>query len=65
MDLNSEYKKVLVLVKVLQFHDMRNENRFLDTFRGHGKRTIAWQMSMAFFRVKSASRSRRSFIVWF
>ena len=31
--LNSACQKVLVLVKIWQFQDMLNENRFLDTFR--------------------------------
>ena len=34
-DLNSACSKVLVPVKIFQFHDMGNENRFLGTFRGH------------------------------
>ena len=38
-DLNSACQKVLVPVKIFQFQDMLNENRFLDTFRGHSKRT--------------------------
>jgi hypothetical protein len=29
---------MLVTVKIFQFHDMLNENRFLGTFLGHGKR---------------------------
>ena len=39
-DLNSACRGVFVRVKVLQFHDMLNENHFLDTFRGHSKRTV-------------------------
>ena len=39
-DLNSACSKVLVPVKVFQFKDMLNENRFLGTFRGHNTRTI-------------------------
>ena len=39
-DLNSACQKVVVPVKIFQFQDMLNENRFLDTFRGHSKRTI-------------------------
>ena len=31
-DLSSAFHKVLVPVKIFQFPDMRNENRFLDTF---------------------------------
>ena len=31
-DLNSAFCKVLVSIKIFQFPDMRNENRFLDTF---------------------------------
>ena len=38
-DLNSACQKVVVPVKIFQFQDMLNENRFLDTFRGHSKRT--------------------------
>ena len=37
-DLDSACQKVVV--PVFQFQDMLNENRFLDTFRGHSKRTI-------------------------
>ena len=32
--------KVLVSVKIFQIQDMFNENRFLDTFRGHNIRPI-------------------------
>ena len=39
-DLNSACSKVLVPVKIFQFQDMLNENRFLGTFRGHSKRPI-------------------------
>ena len=39
-DLNSACQKVLVPVKILQFHDMLNENRFLEPFRGRSKWTI-------------------------
>ena len=39
-DLDSACQKVVVPVKIFQFQDMLNENRFLDTFRGHSKRTI-------------------------
>ena len=38
-DLDSACQKVVVPVKIFQFQDMLNENRFLDTFRGHSKRT--------------------------
>ena len=38
-DLNSACQKVVVPAKIFQFQDMLNENRFLDTFRGHSKRT--------------------------
>ena len=38
-DLNSACQKVLIPVKIFQFQDMLNENRFIDTFRGHSKRT--------------------------
>jgi hypothetical protein len=37
-DLNSACSKMLVTVKIFQFHDMLNENRFLRIFLGHGKR---------------------------
>ena len=37
-DLNSACSKVLVPIKIFQFQDMLNENRFLGTFRGHSKR---------------------------
>ena len=37
-DLNSACSKVLVPVKIFQFQDMLNENRFLGTFRGYSKR---------------------------
>ena len=39
-DLNSACSKVLVPIKIFQFQDMFNENRFLGTFRGHSKRPI-------------------------
>ena len=34
-DLDSACLKVLVPVKIFQIQDMLNENRFLNTFRGH------------------------------
>ena len=37
-DLNSACSKVLVPIKIFQFQDMLNENRFISTFRGHSKR---------------------------
>ena len=37
-DLNSACSKVLVTIKIFQFQDMLNENRFLGTFRGQSKR---------------------------
>jgi hypothetical protein len=37
-DLKSACLKVLVPIKIIQFQDMLNENRFLGTFRGHRKR---------------------------
>jgi hypothetical protein len=37
-DLNSACSTVLVPVKIFQFQDMHNENRFLGTFQGHSKR---------------------------
>ena len=39
-DLDSACLKVLVPVKIFQFHDMLNENRFLGIFSGHGKRSV-------------------------
>ena len=36
-NLNSACSKVLVPIKIFQFQDMLNENRFLGTFRGHSK----------------------------
>jgi TRAP-type uncharacterized transport system substrate-binding protein len=41
-DLNSACSIVLVPIKVFQFQDMLNENRFLGTFRGHSKRPICF-----------------------
>jgi hypothetical protein len=41
-DLNSACSKMLVTVKIFQFRDMLNENRFLGTFLGHGKRPIVY-----------------------
>jgi hypothetical protein len=38
--LNSACSKVLVPVKIFQFQDMINENRFLGTFRGHSKQPV-------------------------
>ena len=46
-DLNSACQKVVVPVKIFQFQDMLNENRFLDTFRGHSKRTSLKQLEKA------------------
>ena len=37
-DLDSACLNVLVPVKIFQIEDMLNENRFLDTFRGHNIR---------------------------
>ena len=37
-DLNSACSKVLVPVKIFQFQDDM-QNRYLDTFRGHSKRS--------------------------
>ena len=37
-DLNSACSEVLVPIKIFQFQDMLNENRFLGTFGGHSKR---------------------------
>ena len=37
-DLNSACSKMLVTVKIFQFHDMLNENRFLGIFLCHEKR---------------------------
>ena len=37
-DLDSACLKVLVPAKIFQFSDMNNENRFLDSFRGHNIR---------------------------
>ena len=34
-DLDSACFEVLILVKIFQFSDIQNENRFLDSFRGH------------------------------
>ena len=34
-DLNSACQKVSFLVKILQFHEMLSENRFLDGFRSN------------------------------
>jgi hypothetical protein len=41
-DLTSACSKVLVPVKIFQFGDMGNENRFLGTFRGHSERAICY-----------------------
>jgi hypothetical protein len=40
-DLNYVCSKVLVRVKIFEFQDILNENRFLSTFRGHSKRPIS------------------------
>ena len=45
-DLNSACSKVLVPVKIFQFQDMLNENRFLGTFRGHSKRPMLFVISL-------------------
>jgi hypothetical protein len=36
----SSRKNISVPVKIFQFQDMGNENRFLGTFRGHSKRPM-------------------------
>jgi hypothetical protein len=36
-DLSSAWSKVLVPIKIFQFQDMLNENRFLGTFRDQSK----------------------------
>jgi hypothetical protein len=46
-DLNSACLKVLVPIKIFQFQDMLNENRFLGTFRGHSKRPT-WGLQRRF-----------------
>ena len=46
-DLNSACSKMLVTVKIFQFHDMLSENRFLGIFLGHGKRPIWTPMQKA------------------
>ena len=52
-DLNSACSKVLVPIKIFQFQDMLNENRFLGTFRGHSKRPISTgNHAMASWRVQ-------------
>ena len=45
-DLNSACSKVLVPIKIFQFQDMLNENRFLGTFRGQCKRPIVDCMNL-------------------
>jgi hypothetical protein len=37
---------MLVTVKIFQFHDMLNENRFLGIFLGHGKRPIIYDLKV-------------------
>ena len=68
-DLNSACQKVVVPVKIFQFQDMLNENRFLDTFRGHSKRTkteypcmsvilkITASVKARFYKIKHSSMS--------
>jgi hypothetical protein len=46
-DLNSACSKVLVPVKIFQFQDTLNENRFLGTFRGHSKRPMSFAAIVA------------------
>ena len=48
-DLNSACQKVVVPVKIFQFQDMLNENRFLDTFRGHSRRTRSSKPLLEFY----------------
>jgi hypothetical protein len=45
-DLNSACSKVLVPIKIFQFQDLLNENRFLGNFRGHSKRPNTWFESL-------------------
>ena len=47
-DLKSACSKVLVPIKIFQFQDMLNENRFLGTFRGHSKRPNSFKIASLF-----------------
>jgi hypothetical protein len=49
-DLSSACSKVLVPIKIFQFQDMLNENRFLGTSRGHSKRPIMVFISIEYWR---------------
>jgi hypothetical protein len=49
---DSACSKVLVPIKIFQFQDMLNENRFLGTFRGHSKRPTSLTSKMVLDRVK-------------
>jgi hypothetical protein len=40
----SMFESVIVPIKIFQFQDMLNENRFLRTFRGHSKRSITFNV---------------------
>jgi hypothetical protein len=51
-DLNSACSKVLVPVKIFQFQDMLNENRFLGAFRGDSKRPNIFQQFLIERRVE-------------
>jgi hypothetical protein len=50
LDLKSVCSKVLVPIKIFQFQDMLNENRFLGTFRGHSKRPMKYSFVLYIFK---------------
>ena len=54
----------VVPVKIFQFQDMGNENRFLGTFRGHGKRPIYVNIKLnVFFKQKNSDPHLHQFVV--
>jgi hypothetical protein len=59
-DLNTACSKVLVPVKIFQFQDMLNENRFLGTFRGHSKRPNSVRHQRRLLIIKTADASSHS-----
>ena len=53
-DLNSACSKMLVTVKIFQFHDMLNENRSLGIFLGHGKRPKMTYLQFGLMALKNS-----------
>ena len=61
-DLDSACFKVLITVKIFQIQDMLNENRFLDTFRGHNIWPIMFVTKMLPSLIAHAKKHDKTFI---